>query len=231
VTRLRRPVVMVVALLLLAACDPQTAEDLRNTTTTASTTTSTLAPTTTTTSTSTTTTSVPRTTTTTEPPTTTSTTVPRTTTTTVAPTTTVDFWYAVSEPTYYPPPQPGAGPYLGSGCSPGTSHLPDGIWFGRLVDARPSRSSFDLMCFAPSPPGHDGVAVISNTNPLLRTVPVERGATVFAIAVDGGWTLMPYDAWYEEPPSYGFCPPEGCWLVWLYVNNGAVTEIVQLWFA
>ena len=54
---------------------------------------------------------------------------------------------------------------------------------------------------------------------------------VNAIAPDGFWMLRPYSEWYLDPGREGFCPPGGCWTVWLYVNGGEVTEIVQLWFA
>ena len=43
------------------------------------------------------------------------------------------------------------------------------------------------------------------------------------------WGPMPYERWYPDPESTGFCPPNGCWDVWLYVNNGTITEIVQMW--
>ncbi len=147
------------------------------------------------------------------------------------PTTTPTQRYEVGAPTYYPESLPGAGDYFGSGCSPGTTNLPDGVWFGRIEAASSTAVEFDLICFAPTPPGEDGVGRMTNSNPRLRTVPVASGAAVYAIAPDGGWMLMPYPDWRIVLPGAGmFCPPEGCWDVWLYVNGGQVTEIVQLWF-
>ena len=117
---------------------------------------------------------------------------------------------------------------LAPGCSPGTSDLPDGIWFGRIERASDTSIEFDLMCFGPGP---EGPGTISSTNPKLRTVPVESDTVVYAIVQDGYWQAMTWDEWYPSPPpANAFCPPEGCWDVWLYVNDGAVTEVVQLWF-
>jgi hypothetical protein len=42
---------------------------------------------------------------------------------------------------------------------------------------------------------------------------------------------MPYGERYEYPGREGFCPADTCWSVWLHVNNGHITEVVQLWFA
>jgi hypothetical protein len=137
--------------------------------------------------------------------------------------------YVVGETTYFPPSLPGAGEYYGSGCSPGSSTLPDGIWFGHIESASSTAVQFDLICFAP---GKDGVADLTNDNPNLRTVPIAPDAVVHAIAPDGHPDeLQDYSRWYLDPGEEGFCPPEGCWDVWLYINGGEVTEIVQLWFA
>lgn len=139
--------------------------------------------------------------------------------------------YFVEEPTYHPESLPGAGDNYGSGCSPGSDSLPDGIWYGHIESASSSVIQFDLICFAPIRPDADGVGTITNDNPKLRTVPIAPTATVHAIAPDGLWELESYSTWYVAPGQEGFCPPSGCWDVWLYVNNGEVTEIVQIWFA
>lgn len=156
----------------------------------------------------------------------------------------VDFWgdplpttttpsqrFEVDEPTYYPESRPGAGENFGSGCSPSTTSLPDGVWYGRIESESSTAIEFDLICFAPTPPEEDGVGRFTNSNPKLRTVPVASTATVHAIASDGFWELQPYSTWHLDPGQEGFCLPGGCWDVWLYVNNGHITEIVQLWFA
>jgi hypothetical protein len=139
--------------------------------------------------------------------------------------------YEVDDPTYHPESLPGAGDYFGSGCSPGTTKLPDGVWFGHIESVASSAIEFDLICFAPTPPGEDGVGRFTNSSPKLRTVPVESTATVHAIAPDGFWELQEYATWHLDPGQEGFCEPDGCWNVWLYVNSGYITEIVQIWFA
>lgn len=139
--------------------------------------------------------------------------------------------YEVYEPTYFPESLPGSGTNYGSGCSPGSPHLPDGIWFGQIQTPSALALEFDLMCFAPTPEGEDGVGRFTNDNPQLRYVPVSTAAIVHAVAPDGFWMPMPYVDWYQDPGREGFCPADICWSVWLYVNNGHVTEVVQLWFA
>ena len=203
---------------------PVTSADER-TTTTQSTTTTTLPPPTTTTSTTTTTLPPPTTTsstttTTTQPPTTTT----STTTTLPPPTTTTlpAITFVVDRPTFRPPTQPGAAPYYGSGCSPGTSTLPDGIWFGQVVSANDESLRFDLMCLEEAAPDKDYDLEWTNNNPKLRTVPVARTADVYP-KQSHGWSLAPYD------PRY-LCNSDGCWKAWLYVNRGELTEAVPLWF-
>lgn len=144
--------------------------------------------------------------------------------------TTPHTFYQVDQPTHYPESLTGSDEYLGSGCSPGSAALPDGVWFGFIVAAAATSVDFDLMCIAPSN-GEDGPLMITNASSRLRSVPVARTAEVFAIAPDGYWMLMPYIDWYRDPGREGFCPPDGCWHVWLYVNDGHVTEVVQIWFA
>jgi hypothetical protein len=41
--------------------------------------------------------------------------------------------------------------------------------------------------------------------------------------------LITYNRWLTTPPSE-FCWEAPC-PVWLYINDGHVTEIVELWFA
>jgi len=151
---------------------------------------------------------------------------PLPTTTTTAPA----VWYAVVTPEYEVRSLPGAGSFYGSGCSPGSDRLPDGIWFGYIDQADRAVISFDLMCFGPGP---EGPGEITNSNAKLRTVPVAGGATVHRIMADGVlvWVAVPYQTWLTIPPDPAVCPPEGCRLVWLYVNGGQVTEVVELFFS
>jgi hypothetical protein len=167
-------------------------------------------------------------TTTTIAPTTTTT---RVTTTTSGPESPPSGRYEVDIPQYQIPSQPRSNGYYGSGCSPGSGPLPDGIWFGHIEGASESAIDFDLICFAPPDATTEGSGRITNSSTVLRQVPVEPSAMVYGIDDDGHWRLVPYPAWYPNPGNEIFCPPSGCWDVWLYVNDGAVTEIVQLWFA
>ena len=135
-----------------------------------------------------------------------------------------------SRPSIEVPSLPGAGSFYGSGCSPGSDRLPDGIWFGYIDRADNSAIEFDLMCFGPGP---EGPGDITNSNPKLRTVPVAGGATVHRIMADATlvWVAIAYPTWLAAPPDRAVCPPEGCRLVWLYVNEGHVTEVVELFFS
>jgi hypothetical protein len=144
------------------------------------------------------------------------------TTTTVGPTA----WYAVGQPQYQVVPLPGSGGMYGSGCSPGSDTLPDGIWFGAWASIASTTAQFDLMCIGPGLEGHDDV---TNSSTRLRPVTIDPNALVYRMGDDGAhWDLVPYGEWLTLPisrPCGGtHCP------IWLYVNNGRVTEIVELWF-
>ncbi len=139
--------------------------------------------------------------------------------------TTTDVWYWVATPEYQVASLPGAGGNYGSGCSPGSNTLPDGIWFGSIATADNSKIEFDLMCFGPGP---EGPGDVTNSNPKLRTVSVDPAAIVFRVVDGPGWQAVPYSAWLTILPS-PFCSG-GC-VYWLYVNDGVVTEVVELWFA
>ena len=137
-----------------------------------------------------------------------------------------------ANPAYYPGPLPGSGIYYGSGCSPGTSTLPDGIWFGDITSVSDTSFEFDLMCFAPLPPGsteEDGIGDITNTNPTLRTVPVDPASSVYVLDLATSWVQQPYSTWHVDTGAINGCPLEWCSEAWVYVNNGEATEIVVIW--
>jgi len=158
-------------------------------------------------------------------------------TTTTAPTTTAapTAVYEVPnphDPAYFPPSQPGAAPLFGSGCSPGAGNLPNGIWFGEITNVGLTSFDFDLMCFAPNPPGsteEDGIGDITNSNPTLRAVPVNASAHVYVLDAAMNWMDMAYQTWSAAPTLGNGCPP-GCQLdAWIYVNGGEATEITMIW--
>lgn len=190
--------------------------------------------------------------TTTEPPAATTTTAAATTTatvttttaaaplstTTVATTSTSAGPYEVGVPEFYPlAALPGSGGAAGSGCSPGSGPLPDGVWFGYV----PAKSSvdidFDLSCFyfgdiAYTKGAQDGEEVnndyyVRNVNPTLRTIPVAPTATVYEIETGSvGFLTIPFSGWPVDPSGYIACPSDWCG-VWLFVNGGDVTEILE----
>jgi hypothetical protein len=170
--------------------------------------------------------------------TTTTTTQPTTTTTQPTTTTTSGGPYVVGTPELYPltplPESDGAG---GSGCAPGSGPLPDGVWFGNVGGIGAASVDFDLACFyfgdiAYAEGAKDGEEVnndyyIRNVNPALRTVPIATGAMVFEIdAASIGYLSIPFADWPVDPAGYIACPSNWCG-VWLFVNGGQVTEILE----
>ncbi len=140
------------------------------------------------------------------------------------------------------PPEPiGTGPASGSGCAPGGETLPDGIWFGTAVERLPDGIAFDLMCFwwgdaavaeaeARSEEAPGGF-LITNDNPTLREFTIAADRTVHHVDLDrddGSFMRLRFDEWPlpEDVFSYTPCPGEYCW-VWLWINDGRVTEISE----
>jgi hypothetical protein len=102
------------------------------------------------------------------------------------------------------------------------------VWFG-FVDFSQTDAeqvSFDLACYHGGPSDEEWY---TNSVSALRSVPVAPDASVHPIAHDAP---VPYSQWFptdgagEWNPSQ--CVSGSCNLVWLYVNNGVVTELVQL---
>jgi hypothetical protein len=123
-----------------------------------------------------------------------------------------------------------AGGFFGSGCSPGTESLPDGVWYGRITKGTMDSVAFDLYCKGPPPDdGEEWWFTIVNNSPKIRDVPISPSTQVFAIAPDGGHEVQPYSSWYQTPHPRMFCPDEGCWDVVLFINQGQATEIIQTW--
>jgi hypothetical protein len=158
-----------------------------------------------------------------------------TTTTTPAP-----IVFVAGDPPLAPPPAlPESGGASGSGCSPGAGALPDGVWFGSVVDRSADSVQFDLACFyfldaATAECSEDGEPVdndycVTNENPTLRSVAIGPDVPVHTLllATEGPIELIPVP-FAEWPPAntYQVCPRDFC-LVWLYVNGGEVTEVVE----
>lgn len=158
------------------------------------------------------------------------------TTTTEPTTTTVSVHYA-TDPSFYPPESMSGDDASGSGCSPGAGSLPAGVWFGYVTAGNATSVQFDLACWYFGEIAWDVAATygdtaendyyVVNQNRALRSVPVTTGAIVHHIdPVSIGLDPIPYPDWLLGPPGYLECPFGFCPL-WLYVNDGEVTEIVE----
>lgn len=131
-----------------------------------------------------------------------------------------------------PPPQPGSGGALGSGCTPNADTLPDGVWVGWIILQQDSQFEFDLACMYATPEE----PMLTNQSTRLRSVATSTAAIVYPVTEDGDiGQPIPYPTWWSSPTSR-FCEtvmitpsfPKGC-PVWLYINGGEVTEVVEFW--
>jgi hypothetical protein len=138
----------------------------------------------------------------------------------------VDVYYSVA--THGLPPLPGSGGWFGSGCFPGSETLPDGIWWGYILDLSPSSITFDLACLRwIDDPNDDGLEEggwdIDNNNPKTRIVPVHPRAQAICHLWGCPPTPFPYTDWMEMAPVVPDMPSDAG--VWLYINDGEVTEV------
>lgn len=180
------------------------------------------------------------TTTTTAATTTTATTTTTTTTTTTAP----EVVYLVDTAHFFPDPFPGSGGAHGSGCvTPGFDALPNGVWFGFAEGVGGGEIDFDLACFwtgtaACTAQIADGLAADASEcldyypqNNVATTfeVPIASGARVWYVDMTSGDVSSPTEiplASWPHPDSFQDCPSAHC-SVWLYVNGGQATAIVE----
>ena len=167
-------------------------------------------------------------------PSTTSTARAGSTTSRIASTTsTVDVYYSIATHSsgWHPEALPESGGWWGSGCSPGSDTLPDGIWWGYLNEFSRTSVTFDLACIVfldesdNDPATEDYAWVIENKNPRVRIVPVNPAAQVTCDWMHCPSNPFPYLEWTDDdrlPHGDHFTKDNG---LWLYVNGGAVTEI------
>ena len=139
-------------------------------------------------------------------------------------------------------PLPGSAGATGSGCAPGGDELADGVWFGKIETVSVAEIGFDLACWysgdaanvAATEGGLSEVPVpndfyIRNEVATLRTVAVAPDAVIHWFPTTTGelaLEVQPWDEWIAAPSGYLECPGAGC-NVWLYVNEGSVTEVQQ----
>jgi hypothetical protein len=127
----------------------------------------------------------------------------------------------------------------GSGCTPGGGDLPDGEWFGYLVETSPSALEFDLACWftgeaairaaeedgAESPPPND--YYVRNVNPVIRNVAVAAQTSVVWYPDLGDPTseaTVSFPDWLVAIEDRGVMPG-----VWLEVDGGQVLSIHEQW--
>jgi hypothetical protein len=166
-----------------------------------------------------------------------------TTSTTAAKTTTT---------TLGPPPPPGSIPFVdpftsstgtdpaGSGCTPQSSSLPDGKWFGQLkaVDTTAGTVGLDLECLfvgdaanvAAAADGQTEIPVandhyIRNENDTVRTQPAVSEVAVGVLGAGGNATA--YEATASGLSSAGVLIDHP---VWLQVQDGWVIAIQEQFF-
>ena len=180
-------------------------------------------------------------TTTTTSPVTTTTAPPATTTTAVATTTT-----AAPTPTLppfesdpanlFPPVFGDPGDPHGSGCVVDGDALTAGVWFGFAESVADGVITFDLACFFTGPAavaaatadgeiGFDLDFYIRNQNPRVFTVPIDGSAEIWIVDGTTIESVLLAGPW-PSAGSYLECPGEFC-AVWLYVNGGVATGIVE----
>jgi hypothetical protein len=143
-------------------------------------------------------------------------------------------------------PGPGEGGALGSGCEPGGAALPDGAWFGYATAWDANGIEFDLACFYigegaaaqarmhndESPPPNDFYVV--NDNIATRRVAASADAVAYRLTSSDGpvgleRTTFGDLAAHAGPSNLVSCPGPTC-PVWIFVNRGRVTEVMQQYF-
>lgn len=134
----------------------------------------------------------------------------------------------------FPEPLPGSDDANGSGCAPGTDWLPDGVWFGYVTVRSSDHVDFDLACIwtgeaAERKAAEAGVENAqswwtSNVSGKIRSPGIAGGASVYHLTWDPLFSPLSYGEW-RQGACHGTqdheCP------VWLYVNGGKVTAIVE----
>ncbi len=171
------------------------------------------------------------------------TTILATTTTTTVPASTTtappDVPFSVSTNGVFPDPLPDSGGAHGSGCVAGGDALPDGVWFGFAQTLVAGSIGFDLACFftgeaAQSARAQDGETeeldyYIRNNSGQVRSVVLDQGGAAYWLDATGDLTpqQIPMTDWPSSSgTSYQECPGAGC-AVWLFVNDGIVTELLE----
>lgn len=132
---------------------------------------------------------------------------------------------------------------LGSGCAPNADALPDGAWFGYATRWDATGIDFDLACFyvgdaaiAQATARNDEFAndyYLVNDATTIRRLDVAANGTAYRLSAAGGAALerTTYADLAANPgeASASFCPGEQC-AIWVFVNDGVVTEVMLQFF-
>lgn len=119
----------------------------------------------------------------------------------------------------------------GSGCSPGSTSLPDGVWFGFAHSWSTSSIGIDVACWY-SGSTAESVAAARGDEVNNDFYLVNDATTLRSVSVDGdvpakkaGWEegVVTLSAVMADPG--GSLPTSDPYPVWLYVNGGVVTAV------
>ena len=156
-------------------------------------------------------------------------------TTTTIPVTTIPL-YLIDPTDFFPDVFGSPGDPHGSGCVVGADVLPAGVWFGFAEAVGGGTITFDLACFftgdaAAAAAIADGEEVfdfyIRNQNPKVYSVPISGSVQVYyvdMITAPEPTPIVPTS--WPTSASFQTCPSDHC-AVWLYVNGGVATGIVE----
>jgi hypothetical protein len=119
----------------------------------------------------------------------------------------------------------------GSGCTPGATGLPDGVWFGFAEAWSTSQIAFDMACWWTGAKAKEvGLAhgfedvydfYITNDNTTVRLVTVAGDIPAKQAGADVG--VITLSQVIVDPE--GSLPAVAPYPVWIYVNGGVVTEL------
>ncbi|MBL8537892.1 MAG: hypothetical protein JNM59_10860 [Hyphomonadaceae bacterium] len=160
-----------------------------------------------------------------------------------APDTAAPYAFTAGDPPATPAASAGSADALGSGCAPNADTLPDGAWFGYATRWDAAGIDFDLACFyvgdaaAAQATAHNEEFVndyyLVNNATTIRRLDVAANATAYRLSTAGGVALerTTYADLVANPgeATASFCPGELC-AVWVFVNDGRVTEVMQQFF-
>ena len=119
----------------------------------------------------------------------------------------------------------------GSGCTPGVTSLPDGVWFGFAESWSTSQIAFDMACWWTGAKAMEvGLAngfedaydyYITNDNPTVRVITVAGDIP----AIKAGWEDGVFTLSEVIADPAGSRPTNHPYPVWIYVNGGVVTQL------